>query len=280
MRAVNLIPAEQRKGGAVGARSQGAAFAVLGLLAGVALLVFAYGAAKHQLESRRAEAASLTARAQQVQAEAAQLSSYASFMQMREQRLQEIAQLINSRFDWSSTMGELSRVLPAGVALTSLQGTVGAKGGSSASATPASSSASSASSSGSTSSASAATASVSSATPSGATPTFTLQGCAISQVTVAQTLVRLRLISGVSDVSLQSSSESQTSGGGSSGGGSCPSGDPAFTIDATFQPLPAPPATSTEALESTASATGSHSAGAPARNGRRNVSNTPVGAAR
>ena len=34
MRAVNLIPAEQRKGGAVGRRSQGMAFAVLGLLAG------------------------------------------------------------------------------------------------------------------------------------------------------------------------------------------------------------------------------------------------------
>ena len=33
LKAVNLIPSEQRKGGAVGRRSQGAAFAVLALLA-------------------------------------------------------------------------------------------------------------------------------------------------------------------------------------------------------------------------------------------------------
>ena len=46
MRAVNLIPSEQRKGGAVGRRSQGAAFAVLGLLAGAAILAFMYGMAR------------------------------------------------------------------------------------------------------------------------------------------------------------------------------------------------------------------------------------------
>ncbi len=63
MRAVNLIPTEQRKGGAVGRRSQGAAFAVLGLLAGAAILTFMYGMADHQVESRKAEAAELTARA-------------------------------------------------------------------------------------------------------------------------------------------------------------------------------------------------------------------------
>ena len=113
MRAVNLIPAEQRKGGAIGRRSQGVAFAVLGLLAGAALLTFLYGSASHQLESRKAEAAALTEQAQQVQAQAAQLSSYTSFIQMREQRLQAISQLIGSRFDWSATMYELSRVLPA-----------------------------------------------------------------------------------------------------------------------------------------------------------------------
>ena len=47
-------------------------------------------------QSRRAEAATLTARAQQVQAQAAQLSPYTSFMAMREQRLQAISQLIGS----------------------------------------------------------------------------------------------------------------------------------------------------------------------------------------
>ena len=91
MRAVNLIPSEQRKGGAIGRRSQGAAFAVPVLLAGAALLVFMYGSASHQLESREAEAAALTKQAQRVQTQAAQLSSYTSFLQMREQRLQAIS---------------------------------------------------------------------------------------------------------------------------------------------------------------------------------------------
>ncbi|HXB63969.1 MAG TPA: hypothetical protein VNV42_03725 [Solirubrobacteraceae bacterium] len=258
MRAVNLIPAEQRKGGAVGRRSQGAAFAVLGLLAGAAILVFLYGSAKHQAESRKAEAAALTARAQRVQSQAAALTSYTSFTQMQEQRLQEIAGLINSRFDWDSAMGELSRVLPADVALSSLQATVGAESASAASTASKSSSASS--SSPSTASASTGSASVSSATAAGATPTVTLQGCAFNQVAVAQTLVRLRLMSGVTNVTLQSSTKS-SSGGGASGGGaggssaSCPKNDPVFSIDIAYQPLPSPPATSAEAIESTASGT-------------------------
>ncbi len=267
MRAVNLIPSEQRKGGAVGRRSQGGAFAVLGLLAGAALLTFMYGMADHQVESRKAEAAALSARAALVQSEASKLTPYTSFMQMREQRLQTIAQLINSRFDWSSAMGELSRVLPTDVSLSSLEATVGssASGGASSSAPAAkpsspSSSPSSAASSGSSSAtpangtptaAAATSASATSATPAGATPTFTLAGCAASQTVVAQMLVRLRLVSGVSDVTLQSSTVSGSSGG-ATGGGTCPGGDPVFSVDVTFDPLPAPPATSTETLEATA----------------------------
>ena len=269
MRAVNLIPSEQRKGGAVGRRSQGAAFAVLGLLAGAAILTFMYGMADHQAESRKSEAAALSARAAQVQSEAAQLTPYTSFMQMREQRLQTIAQLINSRFDWSSAMGELSRVLPPGVSLSSLEATIAssATSGTSSSATtksssPSSSSSSSSSSSTSTTSSSATpasgtaaaaaatSASATSATPEGATPSFTLAGCAVSQTVVAQMLVRLRLVSGVSSVTLQSSTKSGS--GGASGGGSCPSEAPVFSVSVTFAPLPAPPATSTETLEATA----------------------------
>ena len=53
MRAVNLIPAEQRGGASVGAgRSQGAAYAVLGLVAGLAVMVVLYGIARHQVTSR------------------------------------------------------------------------------------------------------------------------------------------------------------------------------------------------------------------------------------
>ncbi len=257
MKAVNLIPAEQRKGGAIGRRSQGIAFGVLGLLAGAALLIFMYGSASHQLASRKAEAAALTQQAQQVQAQAAQLSSYTSFMQMREQRLQTISQLIGSRFGWSAAMNELSRVLPPTISLSSLQGTIGSSTGSasattSAAAPAAGSTASTASTPASATSpaASAATAApVTSATPPGTTPTFTLAGCATSQIAVAQMLVRLRLISGVSNVTLQSSARSGDGGGSGGSGGTCPADDPSFSAQVSFQPLPTPPSSSVQTLE-------------------------------
>ena len=52
-----------------------------------------------------------------------------------------------------------------------------------------------------------------SATPPGSAPVFTLGGCATSQSEVALTLQRLRLIDGVSEVTLQSSTKSGASGG-------------------------------------------------------------------
>ncbi len=282
MRAVNLIPAEQRKGGAIGRRSQGMAFAVLGLLAGAALLTFLYGSASHQLESGKAEAAALTEQAQQVQAQAAQLSSYTSFIQMREQRLQAISQLIGSRFGWSAAMNELSRVLPATISLSSLQGTIGSATASASpsAAAPAAPAAPAAGSTASTASATAAAATpVASATPPGTTPTFTLAGCGTSQIAVAQMLVRLRLISGVSNVSLQSSARSGSSGGGAGGsGGTCPANDASFSAQVSFQPLPTPPSSSVETLEAGASSE-SPAGGSSSKSSPKAVSTSARGAA-
>jgi hypothetical protein len=247
MRAVNLIPTDQRSGGTVGARSGGAVFLVLGLFAGLAVLAFLYGSSHHQLQTRRAEAATLSARAKQVQAQAAQLAPYASFMALREARLTSIAQLIGGRFDWSSAMSELSRVLPSEVSLTTLTGTVATSSAATSGKAAAPAAAGAA----------AAAGSVSSATPPGAIPSFTLDGCAKSQTVVAQTLVRLRLISGVSSVALQSSTK--PGGGGSSAGastGPCPSDAPVFSIVVTFEALPTPATPSVQALTSGTAAGG------------------------
>jgi Tfp pilus assembly protein PilN len=271
MRAVNLIPSEQRSGGTVGSRSQGAAFAVLALLAGVAVLVFMYGSAHHQVSSRNDEAAALTNEAQQLQSQASQLASYTSFVAMREQRLQAIASLVGSRFDWAAAMGELSRVLPPSVSLSSLQGTVGATTGTAGAKAP-SSVTTTASTSTSTSSTTGAAGggAVSSATPPGTVPTFTLSGCATSQAVVADTLVRLRLISGVSNVTLLSSTASTSSGGGD---GSCAAGDPLFSVQVSFEGLPTPPSSSVSQLESTTSTSS-------ATGGQHPVSNLATGAKR
>ena len=221
MRAVNLIPADQRRGaGGVAGRSGGGAYMVLALLGGLALLALLYGLAHRQISSRRAQVTSLNARTQQAQAAAGQLASYTNFTALREERERAVSVLVDSRFDWAHAFHELGRVLPAGASISSINGAVAAGSGATGTTGARSSSA------------------VASATPPGSVPQITLQGCATSQAQVARTLNRLRLIDGVGEVTLQSSAKS-TSGAAASGSSSCPPSDPAFTIQLTFDPLPA-----------------------------------------
>jgi Tfp pilus assembly protein PilN len=227
MRAVNLIPADQRGGSSVGvSRSGGAAYAVVAMFAGLAVMALLYGLAQHQISSRKAQSATLTAKAQRAQSAAAQLAPYTSFIALRQQRAQAVAQLVGSRFDWAHAFHEFGRVLPSDASISSLDGAIGAVGGASTSSGSASSSA-----------ASAGSASVASATPPGSVPTFTLSGCATSQSAVAETINRLRLIDGVTSVTLQSSTKSG-SGGGTGGSGGCTGSSPAFNMQVAYQPLP------------------------------------------
>jgi Tfp pilus assembly protein PilN len=257
MRAVNLIPSEQRSGQAVGAgRSQGAAYAVLALVAGLAIVTLLYGRARHQIEERRSQAAALTAKAQQAEAAANQLAPYTSFLTLREQRVQAVNTLVGARFDWAHVFHEFGRVLPRGTSISSLTGTVGTGSTTTPAAAPAPSSPSSSSSTAAASTSSSTGASsasaVTSATPPGSIPVFTLSGCATSQPVVALMLERLRLIDGVSEVTLQSSTAG-SSGTGSAGGG-CPPHGPAFTLQVTFDPLPAVTAPSNTAVADDAGA--------------------------
>jgi hypothetical protein len=64
-----------------------------------------------------------------------------------------------------------------------------------------------------------------------------LTGCATSQAEVALMLDRLRLIDGVDEVTLQSSTESGSAGGGG-GGTNCEGNNPAFSAQITFDALP------------------------------------------
>ncbi|MFI5010302.1 MAG: hypothetical protein ACHQDY_08525 [Solirubrobacterales bacterium] len=241
MKAVNLIPSDQRGGGgSVTGESDGGAFIVVGLLAGLAVLALLYGVSRHQVSSREGEVASVTAQAQATQARATQLAPYVSFKATYQTRLQAVSQLVGTRFDWAHAIHEIGRVLPKDAALSSVHGTIGSATGSSSSS----------------SSTPAAPGTISSATPPGTVPVFSLAGCATTQSEVAETLQRLRLIDGVSAVTLQSSTKSTTgSSGGSAGSGGCPSHDPAFAIQVDFTPLPAPAAPAATPTASTASAT-------------------------
>jgi hypothetical protein len=239
MRAVNLIPAEGRSGSGPGAgRSGGGAYAVFAVLGGLAILALLYGMAHRQISSRRAQVATLSARAQRAEAEAGQLAPYTSFIALREQRMQAVADLVDARFDWAHAFHELGRVLPDDASITSLDGTIGASqtgAPAAAASAPAAAAPSAAGASGASPSVA-----VTSATPPGSVPTFTLSGCATGQKEVALTLTRLRLIDGVSEVTLQSSTKPVAAASPSVSGaaGTCPGKDPAFTIQVAFEPLP------------------------------------------
>lgn len=249
MRAVNLIPAEQRSSAALGAgRSEGAAYAVLALLLGIALLAFLYGRADHQVSSRSSEAAKLSAQAQRAQTQASALAPYTSFAALREQRMQAVSSLVDSRFDWAHAVHEFGRVLPPGVSVTSLSGEIASTAGAGSSSSSSAASTATASSGASSSK----SATVTSVTPPGSVPQFTIVGCAVSQPIVAVMLERLRLMDGASAVTLQSSAKS-ASGGGSGG---CPSGDPQFSAQVTFQGLPTPAATHAAVVSATSSSKG------------------------
>jgi Tfp pilus assembly protein PilN len=224
MKAVNLLPADQREGaGGAAGRSQGAAYAVLAVLAGVALLALLYGQAHRQVSSRNTRLASLNARTQQVQAQAGGLAAYTSFTSLREERERAVSQLVDSRFDWAHSLHELGRVLPSTASIATIEGAVGSTAGNLGSGSAKTTS----------------SATPVSATPPGSVPTVTLTGCATSQAQVAVTLNRLRLIDGVSEVTLQSSTSAGAGSAGAGAGGGCPPGGPSFTATLTFDSLPA-----------------------------------------
>jgi hypothetical protein len=276
MRAFNLIPGEERASTGMDAgRAGGGVYAVFAMLGGLAFMALLYGLSAHQISSRKAQVATLNARAQQAQARAAALAPYTSFAAMREQRTQDVATLVSSRFDWAQAFHELGRVLPSNVSLTSLDGqisstrttsagaaSVAPSSSSGSSSTAASTAPSSSSGSSSASGASAASSPVSSATPPGSVPTFTLAGCTISQAAVAVMLDRLRLINGAEEVTLQSATKSSSTGGAS---GNCGEGTVSFAATVTFDALPDVSASAAGANSAFASTGGGSSSTAVSR---------------
>jgi Tfp pilus assembly protein PilN len=209
VRAVNLIPADQRRGvGGGGAGGGGTAtYAVLGALAAVVVAVGAYVLVGNSVNSRKSDLARVNAQATTAQQQATALQPYREFAKLREARVQTVASLAASRFDWERVMSDLSRALPNDVWLTSLIGTV-APGVSFEGANS-----------------SGDTGALRSAVQ---TPAVELVGCTETQSEVSRVMARLRLLHGVTRVSLGSSEKTDStagSGGGASASGGGNSGD-------------------------------------------------------
>ncbi len=177
MRAVNLIPADQRKGaGGAAGRAGGAVYVLVGTLAVLAVMSVLYAISANQASDRRSKLANVSAQADVVQSQATALQPYVTFAGIRQTREQAVASIAGSRFDWAAAMDQIARALPNDVTLSALTG--------GAAATPA-------------------TAGPPLAPASG--PAVTLTGCATGHDEVATVLVALRAIQGVTGVSLATS---------------------------------------------------------------------------
>lgn len=220
MRAVNLIPAEQRRdaGGRAG-RSGGGAYVLLGALAVLVILAGAWALTGKKIEDRKAEVARTEQQASAAEARAAALAPYTLFNQLRIKRTQTIRSIASSRFDWPHSLHEIARVVPGDVEVESLRGTVTPDVAVQGSAT---------------------------ANPLRAAltdPAIEMVGCARSQAQVAQMLVRMRLIDGVKRVSLQESKKLEDVNSQATSGATdtdCRHGDPRiprFNLVAFFDPV-------------------------------------------
>jgi Tfp pilus assembly protein PilN len=183
MRAVNLIPTEDRRSAGAPGRTGGAVYLVLGLLAVVVLAASAYAITTNQVNQRKSDLQKTTLEADAAEAEAAAVKPYADFASLKDQRVQTVQSLASTRFDWHQLMDQFARAIPSNVWLTSFQGQTATATGTAGSASG---------------------------------PSVALEGCTTSHKDVARLMTRLRLIEGVNDVTLSSS---QKAGAGGDGGG-------------------------------------------------------------
>ena len=124
MKPVNLIPPEDRRGSGAPTRTGSAVYFVIGGLALMLAAVCAVVFLGNQVSDKEAEAAQLEAQATETEARADSLASYVTFQQMRDDRVATIDSLAKSRFDWERVIREFSVVIPKGVWLHNLTGTV------------------------------------------------------------------------------------------------------------------------------------------------------------
>jgi Tfp pilus assembly protein PilN len=200
VRAVNLIPQQERVGGSLPGAS---AYVAIGALALALAAVTFYVLTGNSITDRRAELARVKTQAAQATARAATYAPYVRFTSLEQARTQTVSSIAASRFDWHRTLSELAQAIPSTTSLSSLTGTVTPSVNlSSSSANPLRGAISS--------------------------PAVSLQGCTSNFDDVARLISRLRTLSDVERVSLSDSSRvDNNQSSGSAGAGSTPAAAPA-----------------------------------------------------
>jgi Tfp pilus assembly protein PilN len=218
MKAVNLIPTDQRRRS--GSGSGIGSYILLGVLAIIIVAGAAFTLTNRSISDKREKLADVQARAKAASDEAQALQAYTSFTALRQKRSETVRSLATSRFDWSHALHEVARTIPSNAWLTGMRATV----------TP-----------------SASVQGGSSDPLRGAVqaPAIEVAGCTTSQDNVANVISSLRRADGVQRVSLSSSEKlgagngaaSDSSGGGGGGADDCRNGNshfPKFSLTLFF----------------------------------------------
>ena len=183
MRAVNLIPADERRGaGGIAGRSGGLVYVVAGGLLVVVVLGIVYAFAVKDVANKTGQLNQVTREVGLVQAQASSLQTYTQVHALAEGKVQSVVGIAESRFNWPGAMAQIALALPSDVTFNSL--TAVAENASSAG-----------------------TAAVPSTTTGAGSPTFALAGCASSQSEIATIITRLEAVPSVTNVSLADSSK-------------------------------------------------------------------------
>jgi Tfp pilus assembly protein PilN len=113
VRAVNLIPTEQRRAKATG-KASGSAYAIVGVLALVLVMAVAYVLTSNKVNENETKAAEAKQQADALEAQAAALGSFTNFAAIKDQRLASVVTTAQTRFDWERLMREVSMIMPEG----------------------------------------------------------------------------------------------------------------------------------------------------------------------
>ena len=179
MRPVNLLPPKHRPHQPTGGKS-GSSYMVLGVLGLCLVALVTYVMESNKITSAKSDIATAQQKTAEARARSQQLGPFANFAQIKQQRVSSVKQIADGRFDWERTVRELAHVLPDGVWLQDFDASVSAAGGTSTGAATA-----------------------------WAGPSIKLHGCAQKQQQLAITLVRLREMQGVHDVTLTDSTRGE-----------------------------------------------------------------------
>ena len=214
MKAVNLVPNDQRRAQVSGAQS-GSAYIVIGVLVTLLAMVAGYVVTANRATQGENDAAAAKAEADSLEAEVAQRGAFTNFSQVKETRLASVSGVADTRFDWERFMREVSRVIPSGSWLQSTDASVTGEvtGAEAVSATP--------------------------GVVAVPQPKANLVGCTPDQSDVAQMMVRLRQLHRVENVELNQS----TTELGAAGAASVDSCGRYFQFDLMLTFSTTPPAT-------------------------------------